>query len=185
EAARATGEESVRPSAMLECDQETRIGDVKGSPAYMSPEQASGRIDEVGPASDVFALGATLYAILTGGGPYQGASALSKASRCEFAAPRHVKPGVPAALEEVCLKAMAPKPADRYQTAKALADDVERWLADELVAATHGPVEDRIGRWVKRHLLVIGFAQAGLLVALYFVGRATNLRAFVRADPGL
>jgi hypothetical protein len=76
----------------------------------MSPEQATGRIDEVGPASDIFGPGATLYAILTGTVPFQGSNALSKASRCEFTAPGKVKAGVPPALEGVCLKACRPPP---------------------------------------------------------------------------
>src|SRR5262249_24611167 len=95
EAARATGEETVRPSTVEENDHETRPGDVKGTPAYMSPEQASGRIDEVGPASDVFALGATLYAILTGTAPFQGPNSLARARRGEVRPAPQIPPPVP------------------------------------------------------------------------------------------
>jgi hypothetical protein len=146
----------------------------------MSPEQASGRIDEVGPASDIFALGATLYAILTGIGPFQGPNALYKASRCQFVAPRQVNPGVPAALEAICLKAMELEPQDRYQSAKALADDAERWLADEPIVAPREPWADTIRRWARRRRpLVVGFAIAGILLlmtASYLFGQLDQVR---------
>jgi serine/threonine protein kinase len=179
EEARATGEESVRASATKEGDQETRTGDVKGSPAYMSPEQATGRIDEVGPASDIFGLGATLYAILTGTGPFQGSNALSKASRCEFTAPGKVKLGVPPALEGVCLKAMALKPEDRYETATALADDVVRWLADEPLLAFREPWADRFRRWTMRHRGFVAAMSVLFLIAAYLFGRLGPVRYYI------
>ena len=120
---------------------ETVAGTALGTPAYMSPEQAAGRLDQLGPASDVYSLGATLYCLLTGQPPLEGdvGEVLRRAQRGEFPPPRQVNPSVPAALEAVCLKAMAMKPEDRYASPRALADDVERWLADEPVSAYREP----------------------------------------------
>src|SRR5205807_255987 len=116
----------------------TQMGTAIGTPAYMSPEQAAGRLDELGPRSDVYSLGATLYCLLTGQPPFAErdvGAVLRKVQQGDFLPPRQVKRDVPAALEAVCLKAMALRPPDRYATAKDLAEEVERWLADEPVSA--------------------------------------------------
>src|SRR5262249_11870085 len=116
-----TGEETLTPSAGSSGgrgDMPT-LG-VVGTPAYMSPEQAGADSNAVGPASDIFSLGAILYAILTGQAPFWGRThgeILDKVKRCEFAKPQQVKAGAPPALQAVCLKAMALKSKDRYVTA--------------------------------------------------------------------
>lgn len=107
---------------------------VAGPPAYMSPEQAAGNADELGPASDVFNLGATLYEILTGNCPYHdiadGVFNTVRAARlARFPKPRERTSDVSIELEAICLKAMARDPQDRYDSALALADDIERWMA--------------------------------------------------------
>jgi serine/threonine protein kinase len=116
----------------------TQMGSAIGTPQYMSPEQAAGRLDLLGPASDVYSLGATLYSLLIGqppvSDPDQGV-VLQKVQRSDFPPPRRLRPDVPRALEAICLKAMALKPEERYATPRALADDVEHWLADEPVGA--------------------------------------------------
>jgi serine/threonine-protein kinase len=144
----------------------TQMGAAVGTPQYMSPEQAAGRWDEVGPACDVYSLGATLYTLLTGKAPIEGASlgdVLQKVHRGDFPPPRQVKPQVTQPLEAVCLKAMALKPEDRYPSARALADDLEHWLADEPVSVYREPPGARAARWARRHrALVAGLA--GLLV---------------------
>ncbi|HMF10957.1 MAG TPA: serine/threonine-protein kinase, partial [Gemmataceae bacterium] len=136
---RSTGEETLMPAATEDTPEGgTQHGQALGTPAYMSPEQAAGRWDVVGPASDIFSLGATLYAVLTGRPPYRGhgqEDALEMARHGEFRPPRQVKPDVPRALEAICFKAMALKPEDRYSTARELGADVEKWLADEIVTA--------------------------------------------------
>ena len=112
----------------------TQMGQVIGTPAYMSPEQAAGRLDQLGPASDVYSLGATLYHMMTGRPPFEGPDQrvlLTHVQVGEFPRPRSVKNSAPAALEAVCLRAMALEPAIRYQSAQELATEVERWLADE------------------------------------------------------
>jgi serine/threonine-protein kinase len=146
----------------------TQMGSALGTPQFMSPEQAAGRLDQLGPASDVYSLGATLYVLLTGRPPIEGhetGEVLRRAQRGEFPPPRQVKKGIPAALEAVCLKAMALRPEDRYGSAGALADDIERWLADEPVLARREPWWMRVRRWARRHRPLVALA-AGLLLAL-------------------
>lgn len=119
-------------------DSATRMGEVMGTPAYMSPEQAQGRLDLLGPASDVYSLGAMLFMLLTGMPPVEGADAaevLRKVHKGEIRAPRQLKPQTSRALDAICRKAMSIRPADRYASALALAADIEHWLADEPVTA--------------------------------------------------
>jgi serine/threonine protein kinase len=100
------------------------MGQAIGTPAYMSPEQAAGRWDKVGPASDVYSLGATLYCLLTGRTPFKGekSEVLKKARQGHFPPPRHIKAGIARPLEAICLKAMALKREDRYGSPRELAD---------------------------------------------------------------
>jgi eukaryotic-like serine/threonine-protein kinase len=145
---------------------ETLPGSTVGTPQYMSPEQAAGRLDRLGPASDVYSLGATLYCLLTGGAPVGGrliGEILQQVQRGEFPPPRRVDPRVPRALEAICLRAMALRPEDRYESPGALAEDIERWLADEPVSAFAEPWPARLGRWARRHRSAV--VAAGLLLA--------------------
>jgi serine/threonine-protein kinase len=148
----------------------TQMGHVLGTPAFMPPEQAKGRLDDLGPHSDVFSLGATLYAILTGQAPYEGEDAIVQAALGEVVPARQQKRSVPLALEAACAKAMAAEPNDRYPSAKALAEDVQRWLADEPVSAYREPWEVRAARWLRRHKTLASATAAGLLVALVLGG---------------
>jgi tRNA A-37 threonylcarbamoyl transferase component Bud32 len=110
----------------------TQTGAVVGTPAYMSPEQAAGRVREVGPASDIYALGAILYELLTGSPPFKGESLLSTLDLVRHTPPEPVRRrrrGVPRPLEAVCLKCLEKDPADRYPSAAALADDLRRVAA--------------------------------------------------------
>jgi tetratricopeptide (TPR) repeat protein/tRNA A-37 threonylcarbamoyl transferase component Bud32 len=143
----------------------TQAGSALGTPAFMSPEQAAGKLDEMGPASDVYSLGATLYCLLSGSQPFRQTdlvALLGQVQQGQFPPPHEVK-AVPAALEAVCLKAMALRPDDRYLSARALAEDVERWLADEPTSAYREPWNVRAARWARRHRTVVA-ASAGLLL---------------------
>src|SRR5262249_17485407 len=155
-----------------------------GSPAYMSPEQADGRTGQVGPASDVYALGATLYTLLTGFKPFAAATLselLAKVRLGRFPPPRRVKPGVPRALEAVCLKAMNLDRAGRYGGASERAADVERWLSGEPVTAWREPWYDRLRRWGRRHRVLVASAAAAVVVGTAVLA-VTNgqLRALAR-----
>jgi serine/threonine-protein kinase len=151
----------------------TATGDVLGTPAFMSPEQAAGRHDAVAPASDVYGLGATLYALLTGGPPFPRdsvAEVLRKVERGDFPPPRQLRPDTPRALEAICLKAMTREPAARYATALDLAADLERWLADEPVKAHREPWLLRLGRWGRRHRPLVAAATALVVTAVVLGG---------------
>jgi serine/threonine protein kinase len=112
----------------------TGSGQIIGTPSYMPPEQAGGRQGEVGPAADVYALGATLYALVTGRPPFQAATAMDTLNQVlndEPVPPRRLNRSVPLDLETICLKAMAKEPARRYATAGDLAAGLRRFLAGE------------------------------------------------------
>jgi serine/threonine-protein kinase len=123
----------------------------------MSPEQAEGKLEHLGPCSDVYSLGATLYFLLTGKAPFDGevAEVLRQVQRGQFPPPRQVDATIDQALEAVCLKAMALRQADRYATPRALAEDLERWAADEPVSAYPEPWRRRLARWERRHKTLV------------------------------
>jgi serine/threonine protein kinase len=113
-----------------------------GTPAYMAPEQAARDLDRLGPRSDVYNLGATLYHLLTGRPPFEGndvGAVLRAVLRAEFQTPRELDSSIDPALEAVCLRAMATQPEERYASCLALVDDVERWMAGQPVAAWDRP----------------------------------------------
>jgi serine/threonine-protein kinase len=146
---------------------ETVQGQVLGTPAYMSPEQAAGRHAELGSATDVYSLGAILYEILTGQPPFTAKDSqelLDKVIHEAPIRPRALVSSVPGALEAVCMKALSKLPAERYATATALAHDVRHWQADESVTAYAEPIVTRLGRWGRRHRSLMA-AVAGLLLA--------------------
>jgi serine/threonine-protein kinase len=170
----------------------TRTGVVLGTPAYMAPEQAAGRPGQVGPRTDVHALGAILYESLTGRPPFSGASALDVLDQVrnqDPVPPRRLQPRLPADLETVCLKCLEKDPHRRYATAAALADDLGRWLAGEPVRARPVPAWERLGKWARRRPAAAAFAAcaaAALVAAVAGVAwHSARLRAEVeRAEAG-
>ncbi len=146
----------------------TRMGVALGTPQFMSPEQAAGAHDQVGPASDVYSLGATLYMLLTGVPPFnlcRVADILYAVITGDLVPPRQVRPEIHPALEAVCLKAMALTPEARYASARALAEDLHRWLADEPVAAWCEPWSHRLWRQMRKYRRASLAVAALLLVA--------------------
>jgi serine/threonine-protein kinase len=144
-------------------------GQVLGTPAYMAPEQAEGRLDRIGIATDVYGLGAILYEILTGSQPFSGSDTTALLRRVihdDPAPPRSLAPDTPPALEAVCMKALAKNPPERYPSAKELVGDIQRWLADEPVSSYREPLLTRAARWVRRHRTLVGAAAAALIVAV-------------------
>ncbi len=166
---------------------ETLPGSAIGTPAYMSPEQADGDLERIGPRSDVYSLGATLYCLLTGRPPREGEdvrAVLAAARRGEYRPLRQVDPSVDRALEAICNRAMATRPEDRYPTARALADDVERWMADEPVTAYRDPWMTTAWRWLRRHRTAA--TAAGLLASIGVLGIvASSLVSAARARADL
>jgi tetratricopeptide (TPR) repeat protein/tRNA A-37 threonylcarbamoyl transferase component Bud32 len=146
----------------------TQPGSAVGTPPYMSPEQAAGRWDQVGPASDIYSLGATLYTLLTDQAPFPGSNrveVVEQVKRGTFVPPRQLRKQTPRSLEAICMKAMAREPAARYATVLELAADVEHWLADEPVTAYPEPWVVRASRSSRRHKAVVAALLAAALVA--------------------
>jgi serine/threonine protein kinase/Tfp pilus assembly protein PilF len=160
----------------------TEEGLVLGTPGYMAPEQAAGRPDLVDVRTDVYGLGAILYEILTSRPPFVGTDThdvLRRVRQEPPVPPRRLNRGAPAALEAVCLKALVKVPALRYAEAGELAQEVQRWLADEPVAAYPEPLRARSTRWARRHPALLAGAAALLLAGLLGLGLGL---AAVRAE---
>ena len=158
-------DEAVRPVRIRNAST-TLPGSVVGTPAYMSPEQATGTNQDVGPCSDIYSLGATLYRLLTGLFPFQGETALEQVSQGDFKPPCEVARGVPPALEAICLKAMALAPEDRYLSAGSLAEDVQRYLADEPVTVYREPLLQQALRVTRHHKVAVSTVSALLITLL-------------------
>jgi len=147
----------------------TVTGQMVGTPNYLSPEQAAGRNAEVGPASDVYALGALLYETLTGRPPFLANSlqdTLLRIRDYEPVAPRALNPATPRDLETICLKCLEKEPARRYGSAAALAEDLRRWQRSEPIGARPVSALERGVKWVKRHP---GRAGGGAALVLMFL----------------
>ncbi|HEV3340773.1 MAG TPA: protein kinase [Pirellulales bacterium] len=159
-------EMTLRPSS-ASGSAPTQMGSAVGTPQYMSPEQAEGRVGELGPSSDVYSLGATFYTLLTGLPPFPAADTgtiLAQVTKGDFAPPSAVNSAIPRALEAICLKSMSLRPGDRYPTPRGMADDIEHWLADEPVSAFPETVSHRIARWTRRHRAWMQSVSAALLL---------------------
>ncbi len=149
----------------------TQTGDVLGTPSYMAPEQAGGKSREIGPACDVYALGAILYGCLTGRPPFRGPTALDTLAQVltdDPVPPRRLQPRTPRDLETICLKCLEKLPIRRYATAAALADDLGRWRRGEAVRAQPPSVGYLLRKQFRRHraALTVAAGMIALLVAV-------------------
>jgi WD40 repeat protein len=156
----------------------TVTGELLGTPSYMAPEQATGRQREIGAATDVYALGAVLYELLTGRPPFRGATVLEtlqQVQTTEPVPPSRLVPGLPRDAETVALKCLHKDPAKRYKSAAALAEDLRRYRAGEPIAARPVGSPERAWRWCKRNPVVAGLTAAVLLLfAAGFAGVTWN-----------
>lgn len=182
ENALATGrlEKSVVPRTPLSGTVEfgTQAGAAVGTPQYMSPEQAEGRLDDLGPATDVYSLGATLYHVLTGQPPAVGnnvAEVLENVRRGTLIAPREHVSAIPRPLEAICRKAMSLRAADRYPQTRMLSNEISRWLADDSVQAYPEGWGGRVARWFRHHRAVALSASVAAPTVLASIGIASYL----------
>jgi tRNA A-37 threonylcarbamoyl transferase component Bud32 len=147
----------------------TQSGIAVGTPSYMAPEQARGRADGVGPATDIYALGAILYELLTGRPPFRAETAAEtvlQVIHSEPVPPRQLNPSVPRDLETVCLKCLHKEPHRRYSSAAALAEDLQRYLLGQAVAARPVGRLERAWKWIRRNKWIATLSAAAVLTLL-------------------
>jgi WD40 repeat protein len=146
---------------------------IVGTPSYMAPEQAAGKAKEIGPATDVYALGAILYQLSTGRPPFKGETAeetLSQLRAQEPVPPRRLQPKLPRDLETICLKCLAKEPRKRYGSAAALAEDLRRFQEARPIVARPTPAWERALKWARRRPAAAALLAAGGVAALALVG---------------
>jgi WD40 repeat protein/tRNA A-37 threonylcarbamoyl transferase component Bud32 len=163
----------------------TIAGQVVGTASYMPPEQASAKSELIGPVSDVYSLGATLYCLLTGRPPFQSADmveTLKQVVEQEAVSPRQLNAAVDRDLETICLKCLQKEPARRYHSAAHLADDLDNWLAGRPITARPVTQAERAWRWCRRNPAVAVLTAA--VVVLLIGGTVLSMYLAVRALKG-
>lgn len=160
-------------------DQLTMTGQVMGTPSYMAPEQAEGQSEAISTQTDVYSLGATLYALLAGKPPFSGETLFSTLQQVQNAAPAPLPADVPLDLRTICQKCLEKSPADRYASAGDLADDLRRYLDGFPIAARRAGPRRRLVAWARRNpreAMLVGAVAATLLMG-FLLSTALYLRA--------
>jgi WD40 repeat protein len=160
----------------------TSTGQILGSPSYMSPEQAQAKIEDVGPLSDVYSLGATLYCLITGRPPFQAATVIETVRQVidtEPAPPRQLNPAIDRDLETICLRCLEKEPRRRYASAEELSEELGRFLAGEPIRARRISVGARGWRWCRRKPAA-AFLILAVFLAMVFSGLALGYRRQAR-----
>ncbi len=150
----------------------TTTGFILGTPCYMAPEQAAGKIDDIGPAADVYSLGAILYELLTGRPPFRGETPLvtmQKVISDDPVAPTKLRRETPVDLETICLKCLQKEPDKRYAAGAGLADDLGRFLAGRPILARPSSTGERLVQWTRRRPTAAAFFGASLIALLLFL----------------
>jgi serine/threonine-protein kinase len=163
----------------------TETGDVLGTPSYMSPEQARGQVHTLDRRTDVYSLGATLYDLLCGRPPFTDSTmalVLSRLLHEEPPPPRRLVPGLPEDLETIVLKCLHKDPAQRYPSAKALAEDLGRYLDGEPILARRPGLLYRLRRRAAKHRLLVQVSAASLLLILGLAGVSLRNGLLVRRE---
>ncbi|MBL8793889.1 MAG: tetratricopeptide repeat protein [Planctomycetia bacterium] len=164
---------------------ETRSSEIIGTPSYMAPEQASSKTGDIGPATDVYALGALFYEMLTGRPPFRAASlwdTLEQVRGQDPAPPRQLDAKLPADLEVICLKCLRKEPAKRYARAADLAEDLRRFRAGEPILARRASRGEQAWKWLRRHpSLALASLTALLVLLVLSLGHYLHLRQSLTA----
>jgi eukaryotic-like serine/threonine-protein kinase len=150
-------------------DMHTETGQVMGSPSYMAPEQARGHTRNIGPAADVYALGAILYEMLTGRPPFKGETAIETIRQViddEPVPPSRLVPRLPRDLETISLKCLNKEAYKRYGSAEALAEDLRRYIRGEPIKARPTPLWERGAKWARRRPVKATFVGLGVSIAV-------------------
>lgn len=149
---------------------QTMMGSVMGTPAYMPPEQAAGKLDELDARTDIYSLGGILYKLLTNHQPIARGKireVLKNVKEGNIIPPREHDSSIEKPIEAICMKALATDREDRYDSALNIVEDVEAWLADEPVSCYEDPLKVKVWRWVKRNRATV--QSAGIAVTILFV----------------